>query len=347
MIARLRRAGVLALVATIAASAPIHAQGKTDVVTLRNGDHITGEVVRLDRGRLEFSTDDEGTLYLEWDKVRSVVAMRQVEVVTTDGRRFLGSLGQAPDNAIVVVSAENRVPLQMTDVAMIRQIGTSFWNKLDGSIDAGFSYTQSSGVAQINVNSETTYEKPASKVRLAFSYTQTETSTDEGSNSDHRASAELSYLRYPWQRWFIWGATRFETNQSLGIELRSQVGGAVGPRLVNTSRAQVAAGGGLVWNDERGVDVAPTQNVEGLVIVSMSYYTYDRPKTNLDFYFQYYPSFSNWGRQRIQLDTGVKRELLKDFFVGLSVYDSYDSRPPNESAHTNDIGIVASIGWSY
>ncbi len=70
-------------------------QGRTDVVTLSNGDRITGEIIRLERGRLEFKTDDAGTLYLEWDEIVSVVATRVVEVVTGDGQRFLGSLGSA------------------------------------------------------------------------------------------------------------------------------------------------------------------------------------------------------------------------------------------------------------
>src|SRR5215217_5732270 len=83
---------VLAAVLTFAFPAYTQAQGRTDVVTLANGDHITGEVVRLERGRLEFKTDDVGTLYFEWDKLASVVATRFVEVVTVDGRRFLGSL---------------------------------------------------------------------------------------------------------------------------------------------------------------------------------------------------------------------------------------------------------------
>jgi hypothetical protein len=52
--------------------APAQAQGKTDVVTLANGDRITGEVKRLERGRLVFDTDDAGTLYFEWDKLVSV-----------------------------------------------------------------------------------------------------------------------------------------------------------------------------------------------------------------------------------------------------------------------------------
>jgi hypothetical protein len=64
-----------------------HAQARTDVVSLANGDRITGEVVRLERGRLELKTDDAGTLSLEWDKLVSVVSRRQVEVLTTAGVR--------------------------------------------------------------------------------------------------------------------------------------------------------------------------------------------------------------------------------------------------------------------
>ena len=53
------------------------------------------------------------------------------------------------------------------------------------------------------------------------------------------------------------------------------------------------------------------------------------------------------GRQRLQVDASVKRELWKDFFVGANFYNTYDSRPPNPAADTNDVGLVLSIGWSY
>ena len=89
-----RATATAALVLVLAAAA--YGQGRTDVVSLANGDRITGEVIRLDRGKLEFKTDDAGTLYLEWDKLASVVASRQVEVVTADGRRFFGTLDRRP-----------------------------------------------------------------------------------------------------------------------------------------------------------------------------------------------------------------------------------------------------------
>src|SRR5689334_6453439 len=80
---------LLGVVLALSTAAHAYGQPKTDVVTLANGDRITGEVVALERGRLKFETDDAGTLYLEWDKLASVVAARLVEVSKSDGTRFL------------------------------------------------------------------------------------------------------------------------------------------------------------------------------------------------------------------------------------------------------------------
>lgn len=336
---------ILVTVLTLATAPLGLAQGRTDVVTLANGDHITGEVVRLERGRLEFKTDDVGTLYFEWDKVATLVANRFVEVLLSDGRRYLGTLGPASRRSLSVVSLGGPVSLSMSDVTLITPIGGSFWSKLDGSIDAGYNYTRSSGVAQFNLNSETVYRKPASSIRLTASGTITQKGDDSG--RDDRGTIEASYLHYPWQHWFFTAAGRFETNESLGLVLRSQIGGAVGPRLINSTRAQMTVGAGLAVNEEHGVDVEPTQNLEGLLIFRTAYYTYDRPKTNLDISLQYYPSLSNTGRQRLQADLGLKRELWKDFFASFTFFNTFDSRPPNPSADQNDIGFVFSLGWSY
>ena len=336
---------LLAVILTLGPPATAHAQPKTDVVTLANGDRITGEVKRLDRGRLEFSTDDAGTLYLEWDKLVSVVSMARAEVVTGDGRRFLGSLGRADNRSIAVVNDASTVTLAMHEVTIIRPIGTSHWRKLDGAVDAGFSYTRSSGVAQLNFNSDTVYRQFASQMRLTASVTLTEKDDDPG--RDDRGTLEASYLRYPWREWFIVGAGRFENNESLGVKLRSQIGLATGPRLINSNRAQMSLGGGVAVNDERGVDVEPVQNVEAILVFTTSFFTYDRPKTNLDLDLQYYPSLSDPGRQRVQIDAAVRQELWKDFFASLSFYNTYDNRPPNPDADRNDVGIVMSLGWTY
>ncbi|BCS30901.1 hypothetical protein TBR22_A01020 [Luteitalea sp. TBR-22] len=337
---------LIAAAFALAVAVSVSGQPKTDVVTLANGDRLTGEVKLLDRGRLEFSTDDAGTLYLEWDKLTSVVAgMRVVEVVTEDGRRYLGRLVPAVPRSLAVGGSEGVVVLSMTEVTIIRPIGASFWAKLDGSFDAGFNYTQSSGIAQLNVNSDTLYRKFGSQVRLTASLTATATDDDDG--RDDRALLELSYLRYPWREWFVAGAGRIESNESLGVQLRSQIGVMTGPRLINSNRGHLSIGAGVVLNDEVGVDVERVQNVEGVFVFDAEFFTYDRPRTTLDVNVQYYPSLSNAGRHRLSLNAGAKRELFKDLFVAVNVYNSYDNRPPNPAAERNDIGVVLSVGWTY
>jgi hypothetical protein len=318
---------------------------KTDVVRLANGDRFTGEVTKLNKGQLQFLTDDAGTIYVEWIKVVSLESTRQFDVSTSDGRRFFGSLRVGNPRILVVREAAGDVPLPTMDVTAIIPIGADFWKKLDGSFDVGFSYTRSSHVAQLTVNSFTAYRKPAFEVRVDGSGTLTQNDTD--GERDDRGTVQVSYVRFRGQRLFIGASGGFESNESLGLTLRSQIGGVAGARLVNSNRAQLELSAGLSANDEQNVNTDPTQNLEGLLAFRTSYYSYDRPRSNLDIAVQYYPSLTDWGRQRIQLDAGLRREVWKDVFLSLNLFDTFDSRPPSTTYDRNDVGIVMSFGWTY
>ena len=343
------RATVLSKIALAAgflilSAAPLAAQGRTDVITLANGDRVTGEVERLDRGRIEFKTDDIGTIYFEWDKVATVTSSSRFEVITTDGRRFLGTLAADLPGVLLISDGAVQASWPMAQVSAIRSIGSGFWQRLDGSLDIGFSYTRSSELAQLNVNTTTVYRQPAFEARLTGSATITR---EENEEPEDRGTLQASWFRYRGQRWYVGAGGGVEKNDSLGLELRTQGALTTGLRWVNTNRAQVWTGAGISVNKELGEDAEPTENVEAVTTLRASYYVYDRPRTNIDFSFEYYPSLSDWGRQRIQLDAGLRREIWKDVFVSVTVFDSFDSRPPNPESNTNDVGVVLSFGWAY
>src|SRR5688572_26580715 len=73
---------------------------KTDSVWIRNGDRITGEVKSLYRGRLKYSTDDLGTIYIEWDKVVRISSRATFEVQLSSGLKYFGTLGLARDGSL-------------------------------------------------------------------------------------------------------------------------------------------------------------------------------------------------------------------------------------------------------
>ena len=316
---------------------------RTDVVRLSNGDHVTGEIMNLERGRLELKTDDAGTIEFEWDNIAGVQSTRHFEIGTTDGRYVFGALQPVAARFLRIQGGGGDQTLSMSDVTSIYPIGASFWSKLDGSFNMGYSYTRSSAIGQLSLNTDTTFRRPLFVVILSLSGTVTE---QPGADGDDRGNLTLQYARYR-GHWFAGGVGTFENNESLGIVLRSQVGGVIGRRFVNTNRAQMSVGGGLFVNNEQGVDTEPTQNFEASVTFRSSYFTYDGSKTNFSMGFDYYPSLSTWGRQRIQFDVSLSQDVWKDFSFAIDLFDTFDSAPPNPDAARNDVGIVTSLGWSY
>ena len=63
---------------------------KTDIVTLYNGDRVTGELKSLYGGRLHHKTDSMGTISIEWQEIASIQSNYHYEVRTSDGLRLFG-----------------------------------------------------------------------------------------------------------------------------------------------------------------------------------------------------------------------------------------------------------------
>jgi len=42
----------------------------------------------------------------------------------------------------------------------------------------------------------------------------------------------------------------------------------------------------------------------------------------------------------------LKFELVKDLYLGIRLYENFDSKPP-VNAPRNDLGITTSLGWKF
>jgi hypothetical protein len=337
------RAAVLSVGLVVLLCGPAWAQ-KTDVITLVNGDRLTCEITLLDKGRLQVKTDDLGTIYIEWDKVASVTATRSFHVETAGGLRLLGRLATTRPQHLDVVQETGPVAVQLLDVVYIYPIGRSFWRKLDGGLDLGFSYTQSSGIAQLNLDASAIYRRPSLQVTASASSYLT---VDESGDDTSRHAIDLGGVRYFGRQslWLLQGG--FMRNQELGYDLRGTVSAGIGHFLARSNHSTFAVGGGLSTSREVPVEGDSTQEIEALFAVRQSYFTYDRPKTDIGLSADIYPSLSSWGRVRIEFDGHAKREIIRDFSIGFSMYDSFDSKPPTEGSRRNDVGLSLTIGWTF
>ncbi|MCP4899442.1 MAG: hypothetical protein GY906_20955 [bacterium] len=114
---------------------------RKDEVVLYNGNAITGEVKDLRQGKLLFKTDHAGTLFLEWNYVHFLTSTTFFEVETESGDFIYGTLGAGPEQReLLVIGTDETVVLTMEKVVEITPIKTTFWQRIDGSLDLGLSY---------------------------------------------------------------------------------------------------------------------------------------------------------------------------------------------------------------
>lgn len=338
------RALLMVLIGLLIA-APAAAQ-KTDVIVLINGDRITGEVKSLSRGRLELSTDDAGTLQIEWTKIASITAKVQFDVGTDDGRRFVGSLGTAAAGkvAILAPTGETVVALSVFEIVSIAPIRSGFFQKLDGSVNLGASYTQASGVGQISFDGKVEYRRPSfvASTVVSMGLTQKENEPDTT-----RYSLQMGYQKFRPNRWVVAPFGLFESNPDLGFDLRSTGAVAIGRYLLQSNGGWLLLGGGGAVGREVPVDGDKVTNIDALVVLSASKFTYDFPKTSLDLAVLVFPSLNDFGRVRVNANLSYSRELIKDFSLTMTAYDAYDNRPLTTSASKNDVGFSLALGWTF
>jgi Protein of unknown function, DUF481 len=317
---------------------------KTDVVVLVNNDRLTGEVKLLSRNQLQLSTDNLGTVNIEWDKVVAVTTAGQFDIAMRDGRRMVGRLGPAPPGQIGIVDAGGGTTAVVTvDIVSLAPIHSGFFQRIDGSLDLGASYTQSSGVAQAYFDTTATYRQPSFAIGLQGS---TSVTRQPDSPDTSRYSLNVGYTRFRANRWLVNAFTLLEGNTDLGFDLRTTGALSIGRYVVRSNRAIVLLGAGGSVGRELPVDGDAVTNIDALVVFNASVFAYDYPKTNIDFTMLMFPGLSDVGRVRVNANGKLKRELLRDFFFAISAYDSYDNRPPSNGSR-NDVGFSLSLGWKF
>jgi uncharacterized protein DUF481 len=331
-----------------ALAAPAAAQ-KTDIVVLDNGDHLTGEIKGLSAGQLDYSTDDVGRIYIEWDKIARITSSNYFELQVTSGRKYYGRLDPPTRDKHVVVARESADTLDLQDIVTIVPISAQFVNRLKAYLDLGFSLAKANKATTLNLSSDVSYRGPKLSAGVSFdSYVQGQT----GVTTTTRNTIQLNAARLYADRWQAGGLAQFDQNDELGLSLRVTAGGEVA-RIYLTNASEFKLGAGLVVTRERfvvsdstGSTTTPQDNLEGTINLIYDAFRYDSPKLDFSTELTVYPSISSPGRVRSAFTGRIKYEVFKDFFAGINFTDNFDSRPP-EGAEKNDYVSSLTIGWSF
>ncbi len=306
----------------------------------------------MDRGMLEYSTDDMGTVHIEWDKIIHISSRDSFEIELQTGQRFFGSIQQTPEEGKLSVSGDKaRGILNMSSIISIVPLEASFRDRLKGKLDLGFDYKKAKKTTQMTLNANFSYRTMKYLRELSF-----ESSLDnrEDVEKTSRNDASLVLSRFLGYRWFIKASSQFQQNDELDLDSRYILGLSGGRYMLQTNSILLSADAGLqgtrevfVDTDEATEATEATFNIEALFAGEFYIFKYDDPQIDISTRLELLPNLTTWGRYRVNFNIDLDYELFNDFFLGLSFFDNHDSKPPVEGTEKNDFGITTSIGYKF
>ncbi len=324
-----------------------YARDKSDVVILRNGDHLSGDIVSLEFGILSLKTDNMSTLSIEWPAVRSVTSKFAFAIERRDGSKYHGIIATSADGAYLTVQSEEgaaaRIPME--EVERISRYSPQFWDRINGGLAVGFSYTKSSSIQVSNINFDANYRSTTIDGSLAFSSNTTKDSSGKTTNRDLLTSGVM-FLRQSRNFWGLLAS--LERDQSLGIDARLVGGAALGRRFVQTPYTELTGIAGLVATEEWIVE-SPTSkaSVEAVLGGTWQVFKFIEPKTRLDLGLYVFPSLTESGRWRSTGNLNLTHKFPHDITLGLTGYLSYDNQPPEPTAEKSDYGVTFNVGYTF
>jgi hypothetical protein len=326
-----------ALLPRAAAAAP-----KVDVVYLGSGDRLTCEIKQLRRGLVRISTDPADGVNVHWGTVAGVTSPREFEVTLESGDRYYGALGRTAvaGELVILVGATAVATVKIAEVTELTPIGGGVWSRIDGNLDAGFSFAQANLETHWTVNGAATYR---SRKYLLSSSVASQLTAREDADKTLRNTVTLSGNRLFEGRWFANVLGQAQQNEELDLDLRTVVGGGLGKTLSQSNRRLISGFVGVVYTREQFVDQPITNTAELAVGGQLDFFTSrSNDFTLTNSVVSYYTS----SRVRVESQSAWRHEFLKDFYWSLNGIESFDSDPP-ENGKRNDFSLSIAIGWSF
>jgi len=333
-----------------------------DQITMKNGDRVTGAIVKKDAANLTIKTELFGVVTLPWDKVDNVKADTPVNVVLADGKTVKGTI-VTDAGKLTVASGDGgdvKAVVEPADVVTLRDdaeqkaferlLRPGLLQLWTGNALLGFAGTKGNAETQtftVGAGASRISRKDTTKIYFNAIRASAFANTI-ASQTAQAVRGGLSYNRNFGKRMFVNTFNDYEYDRFQNLDLRVVLGGGLGFNVWKGDRGKLDVLGGLAWNREKfgppGPAVPFTRNS------TEAYWGDDfafklNPRTSLFQNFRMFNNLSNGGEYRLNFDTGANTQLFKWLTWNVSLSSRYLSNPVigrknNDFLYTTGFGIA-------
>ena len=317
---------------------------RADQVVLKNGDRITGTIVKSDGKTMVVKTDWAGELNVEWAAVDAIRSSEPLHLELKNGQIVSGEVSTEDGRFHVTTSASGEVPEPRDQVVAIRNGEEQaahdrlqhpglmdFWS---GLLDTGLSLTRgNSQLLSFNLAGKLARVVPKDKLTM---YTTAIYATDNTTPPERTtANAILGGARFEYNlkpRFFVYGLADFMYDQFQHLDLRSVLGGGAGYHAIKTKNTALDVFAGGDYDQENFSPNPPLvltsltrKTAEVMAGETLSWSLNSRFSVNET--FTAFPNLSNTGQYRFQFDGSGATKLKNWLSWQVTFSDRYLSDP--------------------
>jgi putative salt-induced outer membrane protein YdiY len=327
-----------------------------DQVTLKNGDRLTGTIVKSDQKTLLMKTEFAGDVSIDWAAVQQVTTSEPLHVSLENGETVVGPVTTEDGNFSVATANQGAVTTPKTAVKALRNeseqvqyeqsIHPRFTENWAGGINLGFALTRGNSQTK-NLSLAFTADRKTMHDHLGL-YATSVYATDDapGSNPSTTANAIQSGIRYDHDfdtRLFGFVGGDFQTDALQSLDLRSVFTGGLGVHVIKNDATTLDLLGGLNYTRENYSTFS--RDLIGATIGEEL--THKLGKATLITEKLYiYPDLSDTGEYRGVFNFGTVTKMNKWLGWQNAVADTYVTNPPLGKKQ-NDVIFTTGLNISF
>ncbi len=310
-------------------------------VTLKNGDHLSGTVVKSDGKNLVFKSELAGTVTIPWDAVTAISSSEALTVGLRDGQVAVGPVEAvdqsividtkdagkltAAKSAIVFVRSKDEQAAHEAEIERYRHPSlTDLWT---GFVDLGLATAQGNARTS-NVNVTANASRSTSRDKIDVNFMSLYASSNVSGASLVTANAMRGGIRYNLNvspSVLSFGSTELEYDEFQNLDLRFSPSGGFGWRIIDNERTMLNVLGGASLNREFFATGLNRTSGEGLVGQE---FTHKLSKiASVTQKFIMYPNLTRRGDYRMSFDASAVTTIRKWLGWQFSVSDRLLSNP--------------------
>lgn len=333
---------------------------RADVIVLKDGDRVSGRIVKKDGKNLTMQSRNFGTVAVPWENVAAVETDQQLNVVLPDEQTLKATLQTRNGRLQVAPSEGEPLTVRRSDIVALRNNAEqrTYERLLHPGIFDLWTMAGSFNIAGAIGNAETSTlttplnlvrESRTSRTAVYFNSLRSTAVVDEVEGETAKAvRGGWSFSRNLMRKLSARGFNDFEFDKFQALDLRVVLGVGLGYELWRHERGSLSLVGGGAWNREKfdpsDGDPFVRNSSEGYWGNDLNYSLNSR--TNIVQGFRMFNSLSNRGEYRINFDVAAKTKLSKWLDWNITLSDRYLSNPV-EGRLSNDFLYATGLGFTF